>query len=73
MRRRPAEDSGQEGVEEVREPEAETVVEAKTLMEPAVISTAADLDSWLAGVLDKLVRLLKAGKRLKVTGGRKGT
>jgi hypothetical protein len=77
-RRRPAEDSGRwavgsgrTGAGEVRGPEAETVVEAEALVEPAVIATAADLDSWLAGIREKLAGLLKAGKRIKVTGSRK--
>lgn len=77
-RRRPAEDSGQRvmgggqaGVGEVREPEAEAVVEADVLLEPALIATAADLDAWLAGIREKLAGLLKAGKRIKVSGSHK--
>ncbi len=77
-RRRPAEDSkqwavgsGQTGAGELREPEAETVVEADALVEPAVIATAADLDSWLARIREKLAGLLKAGKRIKVLGSHK--
>ena len=80
-RRRPAEDSRQyavgsgqtaQGPGEVREPEAETVVEADALVEPAVITTAADLDAWLAVIREKLASLLKDGKRIKVMGVRKG-
>ncbi len=72
-RRRPTEDSGQTNVGEVREPEAETVIEADTLMPPAVIAAAADLDSWLAGIREKLSGFLKAGRRIKVMGSRKET
>jgi len=43
-----------------------------TYTEPVVITTAADLDSWLAGIREKLVGLLKAGKRIKGKGIRKG-
>lgn len=77
-RRRPTEDSGQwsmdsghTGVGSLRDPESETVVDADALMETAVIASAEDLDSWLAGIREKLARLLKAGKRIKVTGSRK--
>lgn len=59
--------------DEVRKPEAETVIEAEALVEPAVITTAADLDSWLAGIREKLAGLLKAGRRVKVMGSRKET
>jgi hypothetical protein len=41
-------------------------------VEPAVIATQADLDSWLAGIREKLAGLLKAGKRIKLTAARKG-
>ena len=52
----------------MRDPETETVVEADALVEPAVIASAADLDSWLAGIREKLAGLLKEGIRVRVTG-----
>jgi len=72
-RRRPAEpepepEPGKEGTE----PPVEEIVEADALVEPAVIATPADLDAWLAGIREKLVGLLKAGKRIKLTAARKG-
>jgi hypothetical protein len=41
-------------------------------VEPAVITTAAYLNSWPAGLREKLAKLLKAGKRIKLTAARKG-
>jgi hypothetical protein len=61
-RRRPAEpEPSEEGNETPEE-----IIEAETLVEPAVITTAADLDSWLAGIREKLAALLKAHKRIRI-------
>ncbi len=58
---------GQSGDDEVREPEAETVVEADTLVEPAVTATAEDLDSWPASIRERLIGLLNKGESSKST------
>ncbi len=55
----------------MREPEAETVVEADALVEPAVITTAADLDSWLTNIRERLIALLSKGKKIKISSSRK--
>jgi len=47
-------------------PVEEEIVDAELLVEPAVIATAADLDSWLAGIREKLATLLKANKRIRI-------
>ena len=61
-RRRPAEpEPGDDG-----EPVAEEVVEADTLIEPTVIATAEELESWLASIRDKLAGLLKSHKRIRI-------
>ena len=50
------------------EPAGEEIVEADTLMQPAVISSMADLDSWLASIREKLAGLLKSNKRIRIKG-----
>ena len=64
--RRPAEPGPAQVPEEGDEPPVEEIVEAEALMEPAVIATAADLDSWLAGIREKLAGLLKSNKRIHI-------
>ena len=64
--RRPAEPGPAQVPEEGDEPHVEEIVEAEALMEPAVIATTADLDSWLAGVREKLAGLLKSNKRIRI-------
>jgi len=46
----------------------EEIVEADTLVPQAVIASAADLDSWLAGIREKLAGLLKSNKRIRIKG-----
>ncbi|HOD08634.1 MAG TPA: BREX system P-loop protein BrxC [Myxococcota bacterium] len=67
-RRRPAEPEPEPSPEEGGEPPVEEIVEADALVEPAVITTAADLDSWLAGIREKLAGLLKSNKRIRIKG-----
>ena len=67
-RRRPAEPEPEPEPEEGGEPPVEEIVEADALVEPAVITTAADLDSWLAGIREKLAGLLKSNKRIRIKG-----
>lgn len=49
-------------------PTGEEVVEADALVQPAVISSMADLDSWLASIREKLTVLLKSNKRIRIKG-----
>jgi hypothetical protein len=65
-RRLPAEPEPMPG--EGDEPLIEEIVEADTLVEPVVIASAADLDSWLAGIREKLAGLLKSNKRIRIKG-----
>jgi hypothetical protein len=65
-RRRPAEPEPEP--EEGGGSPVEEIVEADALVEPAVITTAADLDSWLAGIREKLAGLLKSNKRIRIKG-----
>ncbi len=67
-RRRPAEPEPEPSPEEGGGPPVEEIVEADALVEPAVITTAADLDSWLAGIREKLAGLLKSNKRIRIKG-----
>jgi hypothetical protein len=46
----------------------EEVVEAEDLVQPAVIASAADLDSWLASIREKLAGILKSNKRIRIKG-----
>jgi len=48
------------------EPKEEEVVTADMLIEPVVISNAAELDGWLAGLRGKLAGILQAGKKLLI-------
>ncbi len=50
------------------EPAGEEIVEADTLVQAAVIASAADLDSWLASIREKLVGLLKSNKHIRIKG-----
>ncbi len=50
----------------------EEIVEADDLVQPVVIVSTEGLDSWLASIREKLEALLKAGKKIKLTSGRKG-
>jgi hypothetical protein len=67
-RRRPAEAEPQPAPEESGGPPVEEIVEADALLESAVITTAADLDSWLAGIREKLTELLKSNKWIRIKG-----
>ena len=70
-RRRPSEPEPEpepEPGEGEAEPPGEEIVEADTLVPPAVIASAADLDSWLAGIREKLSGLLKSNKRIRIKG-----
>jgi len=67
-RRRPAEPEPEPEPEEGGGSPVEEIVEADALVEPAVITTAADLDSWLAGIREKLAGLLKSNKRIRIKG-----
>jgi hypothetical protein len=62
-RRRPPEPVGGSG-----EPASEEVVEADTLMQPVLIATTEELDSWLASIREKLADLLKTNKRIRIKG-----
>jgi hypothetical protein len=37
-------------------------------VQTTVIASAADLDSWLAGIREKLAGLLKSNKRIRIKG-----
>ena len=68
-RRRPAEPEqkpmlGEGGTE----PAGEKVIEADALVQPTVIASTADLDSWLASIREKLASLLKSNKRIRIKG-----
>ena len=65
-RRRPAEPEPEPGGG--AEPAGEEVIEADDLVEPAVIATTEDLESWLAAVREKLAGLLKLNKRIRIKG-----
>ena len=67
-RRRPAEPEPEPSPEEGGGPPVEEIVEADTLVPQAVIASAADLDSWLAGIREKLAGLLKSNKRIRLKG-----
>ncbi|RJQ50954.1 MAG: BREX system P-loop protein BrxC, partial [Desulfobacteraceae bacterium] len=63
-RRRPSKPEAEPG----EEPAGEEIVEADTLVQSAVISTADELDSWLAALREKLTGFLKANKRIRIKG-----
>jgi hypothetical protein len=67
-RRRPSEPEPEPELGGGGEPPGEEIVEADTLMQPAVISSMADLDSWLASIREKLAGLLKSNKRIRIKG-----
>jgi hypothetical protein len=54
------------------EPEAdndgEEIIEADALVQPVVIATAEELDSWLNLLRQKLSDLLKSNKRIRIKG-----
>jgi hypothetical protein len=66
-RRRPAEPEPLE-VKERDEGYGEEVLDLGDLLQPIVLSTPADLDSWLAGIREKLAGLLKSNKRIRIKG-----
>jgi len=66
-RRRPAEPEPPE-VKERDEGYGEEVLDPGDLLQPIVLSTPADLDSWLAGIREKLAGLLKSNKRIRIKG-----
>jgi hypothetical protein len=66
-RRRPSEAEPEPG-EAGAEPPVEEVVEADTLVPATVIASAAELDSWLTGIREKLAGLLKSNKRIRIKG-----
>ena len=67
-RRRPAEPEPEQTNKERGETPDEEIVTADSLLESAVISSAADLDSWLAGIREKLAELLKSNKQVRIRG-----
>ena len=66
-RRRPAEPEQPE-VKESKQGYGEEVFDPGDLLQPIVLSTPADLDSWLAGIREKLAGLLKSNKRIRIKG-----
>jgi len=48
------------------EPGVEEIVEADALVQPALIATPEDLESWLASIREKLAGLLKSNKRIRI-------
>ncbi|AGG07403.1 hypothetical protein B1772_01270 [Dehalococcoides mccartyi] len=66
-RRQPAEPEPEPAKKNKKSP-VEEIVEAGSLMQPAVIASAEELDSWLAGIREKLVALLKSNKRIRIKG-----
>lgn len=55
--------NGEEGPEE-----SEELIEVNTLVQPTIIATTEDLDSWLASIRDRLLDLLKSNKRIRIIG-----
>ena len=54
------------------EPENVEIVAAEELVQPALIASSTDLDSWLAAIRENLAALLKAGKCIKIMGRERG-
>ena len=46
----------------------EEVLNADTLVQPTVIATVEELESWLGRIRDKLAGLLKSNKRIRIKG-----
>ena len=46
----------------------EEVLDADALLQPVVIATPEDLESWLAALREKLTDLLKSNKRIRIKG-----
>lgn len=68
-RRRPAMPEPEpEPGEDNSEQAGEKIVEADDLVQPIVIATADELDSWLAAIREKLAGLLKSNKRIRIKG-----
>jgi hypothetical protein len=67
MHRRPTEPEPKLQADE-GEPPGEEIVEADALVQPIVIATVADLDSWLASIRDKLASVLRLNKRIRIKG-----
>jgi hypothetical protein len=65
-RRRPAEPEPEPGARDERIDEE--IVEADTIVQPTVISTQEDLESWLAAIREKLADLLKSYKQIRIKG-----
>ena len=61
-RRQPAESEDDE------ETAGEEVIEANALMQSTVITSAEELDSWLAAIREKLAGLLESNKRIRIKG-----
>jgi len=55
-------------IEENTEAFREEVLDADTLVQPVVIATPEDLESWLAALREKLTDLLKSNKRIRIKG-----
>lgn len=64
-RRRPTEPQPEPAMGESESPE-EQAVEADALMQPAVITSEAELDSWLSDMRERLVSILKSKKRIRI-------
>ncbi len=67
-RRRPAEPEPEPEPGDGAEPTGEEVVDADALVQPTVIATPEDLESWLAAIREKLAGLLKSHKRIRIKG-----
>jgi len=63
-RRRPAEPESGPGTGEGGGQLVEEIVEVDTLVDPVVIASAGDLDSWLDGIRSSIMSLLQTGKKV---------
>lgn len=55
-------------IEEKPDAFGEEVLDADALVQPVVIATPEDLESWLASLREKLTDLLKSNKRIRIKG-----
>ena len=53
---------------DIGDPVVEAIIEADALVEPAVITSVTELDSWLASLRDKLAGLLQSSQRIRIKG-----